>query len=105
MDKNQLIQKAKDKAALELGWIDWVCFRADSDYLDQDTVIERAMEIYAQSLPTSPTRTVTDEEIAWGAQTELENNPKLKEVNPVEFMMIWRICAKWHRDKANIPKV
>lgn len=62
MEAKQLIQKAKDKAALELGWIDWVCFRADSDYLDQDIVIDRAMEIYARSPSTPPANTVTGAE-------------------------------------------
>lgn len=56
MDAKQLIQKAKDKAALELGWIDWACFRSDADWLDQETVIDCAMKIYAQSIAAPPKR-------------------------------------------------
>ena len=99
MEAKELIQKAKDKAALELGWIDWVCFRADSDYLDQDIVIDRTMEIYARSLPSPPPNTVTDEEIEKEIDKGLARSDYPSYEKDSGYRSGFQACVKWSRDR------
>ena len=77
----------------------------DLDELEPDEIAEVMTAYHYRQTPKSTppqANTLTEEDVAWGGQTALEN--QFSRHDPVEFMKIWRACAKWMRERTQQPE-